>query len=405
MSVLQDKNVLVAVSGGIAAYKITYLVRGLIKKKANVKVIMTPNAKEFVSPFVLSTLSKNPVVSDFIADNQTWNNHVELALWCDLMIIAPATSNTISKMVSAESDNLVLATYLSAKSPVYVAPAMDLDMYKHPANQQNLKKLEALKCKIVPVGSGELASGLEGEGRMSEPEEIINFIENDIQKQLSWFEKKVIITAGPTYEAIDPVRFIGNHSSGKMGFALAEQALKKGAEVILISGPTHLTLSHNSLNLIRIQSAQEMYEQVMKYYENADVVIKSAAVADYKPKYYSSEKIKKSEKNFTIELEKNIDILSELGKIKQQQFLVGFALETNNEIENAKNKLQRKNLDAIILNSLNDKEAGFQKDTNKIYIIDRQQNIIEYSAKTKTEVAIDIIDYIENQIITVDSTS
>lgn len=403
MSVLQDKNILIAVSGGIAAYKVTYLVRGLVKRKANVKVLMTPNAKEFVSPFVLSTLSKNPVFSEFINDNQTWNNHVELALWCDLMIIAPATSNTISKMVSATSDNLVLATYLSAKSPVYVAPAMDLDMYKHLANQQNLEKLKELNCKIIPVGNGELASGLEGEGRMSEPEEIIQFIEKDIQKQLSWFGKKVVITAGPTYEAIDPVRFIGNHSSGKMGFALAEQALKKGAEVILISGPTHLNLVHNSLKLIRVQSAQEMYEQILNHYKDAHVVIKSAAVADYKPKNYSREKIKKVEQNFTIELEKNIDILSELGKIKKQQFLVGFALETNNEVENAKNKLKRKNLDAIVLNSLNDKDAGFQKDTNKIYLINKEEIITEYPAKTKKEVASDIINYIESQIINVNS--
>ncbi|MCB9203028.1 MAG: bifunctional phosphopantothenoylcysteine decarboxylase/phosphopantothenate--cysteine ligase CoaBC [Flavobacteriales bacterium] len=398
MSVLQDKNVLIAVTGGIAAYKITYLVRLLVKNKANVKVIMTPASREFVSPFVLSTLSKNPVESEFIADDETWNNHVELALWSDLMIVAPATANTIAKMANAQSDNLVLATYLSQKSQVYVAPAMDLDMYKHSSNQENIEKLKEIGNKIIPVGVGELASGLEGEGRMAEPENIVDFIENDIQKQLSLNGKNILITAGPTYESIDPVRFIGNHSSGKMGYSLAKEALKRGANVILISGPTHLDLQHKNLKLIRVQSAYEMYTEVMKYYAGVDIVIKSAAVSDYKPKVYHENKIKKEEVELSLELEKNIDILSELGKAKENQFLVGFALETNNELENAKSKLKRKNLDMIVLNSLQDKDAGFKKDTNKIYIISKDTTVDYYETKSKELVAVDILDSIEAKL-------
>ncbi len=397
MSVLNGKNVLLGVSGGIAAYKTASLVRLLIKAGAHVQVVMTPASIDFVTPLTLSTLSKNPVYSTFYneeEENATWNNHVELALWADYMLIAPATANTLSKMASGTCDNLLMATYLSAKCPVYFAPAMDLDMYIHPTTKINFDKLQSFGNTIIPAESGELASGLSGEGRMAEPENIIQFIEKDLASKLPLKRKKVLITAGPTYEAIDPVRFIGNHSSGKMGFDIATAAANLGAEVVLVSGPTHLKMKNNSVNLIRVTSADEMYDACHHYFENMDVAIAAAAVADYKPKNVALQKIKKTEATFTIELEKNKDILLSLGQIKKNQFLIGFALETENEIENAKIKIKKKNLDLIVLNSLNDRGAGFGQPTNKVTFIDKDFNIFENPLKSKELVAQDIVNLI-----------
>lgn len=397
MSVLKGKNVLLGISGGIAAYKTASLVRLLIKAGAHVQVVMTPASIDFVTPLTLSTLSKNPVYSTFYNEeesNATWNNHVELALWADYMLIAPATANTLSKMASGTCDNLLMATYLSAKCPVYFAPAMDLDMYIHPTTKINFDKLQSFGNTIIPAESGELASGLSGEGRMAEPENIIQFIEKDLESKLPLKGKKILITAGPTYEAIDPVRFIGNHSTGKMGFDIAAAAANLGAEVVLVSGPTHLQMNHSLVNLIRVTSADEMYVACHQYFENMDVVIAAAAVADYKPKNAATQKIKKTESTFTIELEKNKDILLSLGQIKKQQFLIGFALETENEIENAKNKIEKKNLDLIVLNSLNDKGAGFGQPTNKVTFIDKDFNIFENPLKSKELVAEDIVNLI-----------
>lgn len=397
MSVLNGKNVLLGVSGGIAAYKTASLVRLLIKAGAHVQVVMTPASIDFVTPLTLSTLSKNPVYSTFYNkedENATWNNHVELALWADYMLLAPATANTLSKMASGTCDNLLMATYLSAKCPVYFAPAMDLDMYIHPTTKINFDKLLSFGNTIIPAESGELASGLNGEGRMAEPENIIRFIENDLESKLPLKGKKILITAGPTYEAIDPVRFIGNHSSGKMGFDIATAAANLGAQVVLVSGPTHLQMKHNLVNLIRVTSADEMYDVCHQYFKNVDVAIAAAAVADYKPKNVATQKIKKAEPTFTIELEKNKDILLSLGQIKKNQFLIGFALETENEIENAKIKIKKKNLDFIVLNSLNDKGAGFGKSTNKVTFIDKDFNIFENPLKSKELVAEDIVNLI-----------
>lgn len=395
MSVLNGKKILLGVTGGIAAYKTASLVRLFIKAGAQVQVIMTPAAKDFVTPLTLSTLSKHPVFSEFYNEedeNALWNNHVELALWADIMLVAPATANTIAKMANGNCDNLVMATYLSAKCPVYFAPAMDLDMYKHPTTSANFHKLKLFGNIMIPAESGELASGLCGEGRMAEPEHIIRFLEEDIQGKLPLNGKKILITAGPTYEAIDPVRFIGNHSSGKMGYAIADEAARLGADVILISGPTHWPVNNSGIKLIRVQTAEEMYEQCHLYFETVDVAIAAAAVADYKPKAVADQKIKKSESNFSIELEKTKDILASLGKIKKQQFLIGFALETENEIEHAKLKIQKKNLDLIVLNSLNDEGAGFGKATNKVTFIDKSFQIEPMPLKSKEEVAKDILN-------------
>ncbi|WP_396150268.1 bifunctional phosphopantothenoylcysteine decarboxylase/phosphopantothenate--cysteine ligase CoaBC [Flavobacterium sp.] len=400
MSVLKGKKVLLGVSGGIAAYKTATLVRLFIKAGAQVQVVMTPASKDFVTPLTLSTLSKNPVFSEFYNDedeNALWNNHVELGLWADLMIIAPATANTLAKMANGNCDNLLMATYLSAKCPVYFAPAMDLDMYKHPTSIDNFHKLQLFGNIMIPAESGELASGLSGEGRMAEPEHIITFLENDILQKLPLKGKKILITAGPTYEAIDPVRFIGNHSTGKMGFDIANEAAQMGAEVILISGPTHLNVNNSSIQLIRVQSAEEMYQQCHLYFDNVDVAIAAAAVADYKPKVIADQKIKKSDGNFSIELEKTKDILASLGEIKKHQFLIGFALETENEIEHAKLKIQKKNLDLIVLNSLNDEGAGFGKATNKVTFIDKSFQIEPMPLKSKEEVAKDILNKIIQQ--------
>ena len=398
---LSGKNILLGITGGIAAYKTTFLVRLLIKAGANVKVILTSSASSFVSPLTLATLSKNPVLTSFVhEDNEgvSWNNHVELGLWADLMIVAPATANTLSKMANGTCDNLLLACYLSAKCPVFFAPAMDLDMYKHPSSIASFEKLKSFGNIMIPATSGELASGLHGEGRMAEPEAIIDFVKKYILEGLPLRNKKVLITAGPTYEAIDPVRFIGNHSSGLMGFELAKAAANLGAEVILVSGPSHLTIAHDLIQLVRVVSADEMYNEVHKHYASVDIAIAAAAVADYRPKTIADQKIKKNDAQLTIDLVKNKDILLSMGELKSQQFIVGFALETENEIENAIGKLKKKNLDAIVLNSLNDSGAGFGKNTNKISFIDKNSAIKTFELKTKAEVALDIINEIIKRI-------
>lgn len=402
MAVLSGKNILLGVTGGIAAYKAAFLVRLLVKKGASVKVIMTEAAKEFVTPLTLSTLSKNEVFSSFTnpvsednpEENPQWNNHVELALWADLILIAPATANTMAKMANGTCDSLLLAIYFSAKCSVYYAPAMDLDMYKHPTVTEVFKKLESFGNIQIPAAFGELASGLVGQGRMAEPEDIVSFLEKDLLKNLPLNGKKVLITAGPTYEAIDPVRFIGNHSSGKMGYAIAEIASKMGAEVTLVSGPVSIEVANDSIKVIRITSASEMYQAAHKYFPDSDIAILSAAVADYRPLDVASEKIKKKEEDLVLRLTKTKDILKSLGEIKNKQFLVGFALETQNEEENAKLKLKKKNLDLIVLNSLRDKGAGFQSDTNKVTLISKDNKVLPFPVKPKSEVAKDILDYI-----------
>ncbi|WP_196895966.1 bifunctional phosphopantothenoylcysteine decarboxylase/phosphopantothenate--cysteine ligase CoaBC [Aureivirga marina] len=398
MTVLRGKKILLGITAGIAAYKTAHLVRQFIKAGAQVKVVMTPASKDFVTPLTLSTLSKNPVYSTFYdkdsEENEIWNNHVELGLWADYMVIAPATANTLSKMCHGTCDNLLLATYLSAKCPVYFAPAMDLDMYKHGSTKDNIDKLIGFGNICIPAESGELASGLVGEGRMAEPETIVEFIENDILSKLPLKNKKVLITAGPTYEAIDPVRFIGNHSSGKMGFELAKTAASLGAKVYLIAGPSSEVVQNKLIERIDVVSAEDMYKAAMELFDSMDIAILSAAVADYRPKHVATQKIKKKDVEFVIELEKTKDVLASLGAIKKNQFLVGFALETNDEIQNAKGKLKRKNLDMIVLNSLNDKGAGFKNATNKVSIIDKFENISEFSLKSKSEVAIDIFNEI-----------
>ncbi|MFV0229774.1 bifunctional phosphopantothenoylcysteine decarboxylase/phosphopantothenate--cysteine ligase CoaBC [Empedobacter falsenii] len=399
MSVLHSKKILLAVTAGIAAYKAAFLVRGLIKKGAQVKVIMTPDAQNFVTPLTLSTLSKHPVEWEFFGDKGDWNNHVEYALWADYMIIAPCTANTLSHMADGTCNNLVLATYLSAKCPVYFAPAMDLDMYKHPSTLENISKLESFGNSCIPAEAGELASGLLGEGRMAEPENIISFLESSIAATLPLYGKKVVVSAGPTYENIDPVRFIGNYSSGKMGFEIAKAATNLGANVTLVSGPSHESVIGYPIERINVVSARDMYKAMHDNFADADVVVMSAAVADYRPKEMAEQKIKKeNDDNLTIELVKNPDILKSLGEIKTHQLLVGFALETNNEEEYAKRKLTKKNLDFIVLNSMQDKEAGFQKNTNKITIIDKDLSMQQFDAKSKTEVAKDILTVILNKL-------
>ena len=397
MSVLSGKKVLLGITAGIAAYKTASLVRLFIKLGAEVQVIMTPASKDFITPLTLSTLSKNPVHSTFYdkeEENELWNNHVDLGLWADIMVIAPATANTLSKMTNGVCDNLLLATYLSSKCSVYFAPAMDLDMYIHPSTKNNLDKLQSFGNVMIPATSGELASGLVGEGRMAEPEDIVSFIEKDLLNKLPLKGKKLLLTTGPTYEAIDPVRFIGNHSSGKMGFAIAKIAANLGAEVILISGPSAQTIKHSFVKRIDVKSAEEMYTEAHKYFKEVDIAILSAAVADYRPKNVATQKIKKKDATTEIVLEKTKDILASLGEIKGHQLLVGFALETNNEEENAIGKLKKKNLDLIVLNSLQDKGAGFATDTNKITIIDKELSIQTFGLKSKDAVAEDIMNAI-----------
>lgn len=397
---LSGKKILIAISGGIAAYKIHFLIRDFVKKGAEVQVIMTPDAEHFVTKLSISTLSKNPVYSDFYSDNGTWNSHVEMALWADVMVVAPCTAGTLSKMVHGLCDNLVIATYMSAKCPVFIAPAMDLDMYAHPSTIRNLELAESFGHHIIPAESGELASGLIGQGRMAEPETIAKSIEDffDSETEKTLAGKTVLITAGPTYEAIDPVRFIGNHSSGKMGFSLAAEAAKRGAKVILISGPSAQKINNENIELHKVTSAKEMLSKVLEYYDTTDIGIASAAVADYAPKEIAKEKIKKNDENLTIELVKNPDILKTMGEKKTHQFLVGFALETQNEEENAKGKLEKKNLDMIVLNSLRDEGAGFKNDTNKIKIFTKTGKT-EFDLKSKEEVAKDILDFVEEQLL------
>lgn len=401
MSILSGKNILLGISAGIAAYKTASLVRGFIKAGANVQVVMTPASKDFVTPLTLSTLSKNPVYSSFYNEedeNAEWNNHVELGLWADYMIIAPATANTLSKMSNGICDNLLLAIYLSAKCPVYFAPAMDLDMYKHPSTKETFNKLKTFGNTMIPATSGELASGLVGEGRLAEPEDVVAFMEQDILSQLPLKNKRVLITAGPTYEAIDPVRFIGNHSSGKMGFEIAKAAANMGAQVTLISGPTQQKVNHALVQVVPVVSAQEMYDAAHTYFDACDIAILSAAVADYKPKDVATQKIKKKSSTLSIDLVKTKDILASLGAIKSKQFLVGFALETENELENAKGKLKKKNLDLIVLNSLQDKGAGFKSETNKVTFIAKDNTITAFDLKLKSEVAVDLINDIIKKI-------
>lgn len=394
MSILHGKRILLGVTGGIAAYKTAHLVRLFIKSGAEVQVIMTEAAKDFITPLTLATLSKREVFSELInseTENPTWNNHVDFSLWADFFIIAPATANTLAKMAHGVCDNLVMATYLSCKCPVYVAPAMDLDMYQHATTHANLKQLQANGVTVIPAEAGELASGLHGEGRMAEPENIVHFIQNHLQQKSPLFGKKLLVTAGPTYEAIDPVRFIGNHASGLMGFQLAEKAASLGAEVTLVSGPSHLTIQNSAIKQIKVVSAEQMLQEVLHNYPQTDIAIMAAAVADYRPAKVAVEKVKKADATWTLELEKTTDILLELGKQKTHQLLVGFALETNNELEHAKQKLQKKNLDFIVLNSLNHAGAGFGVSTNKITLIDKFGRVEEGTLKSKSEVAFDIL--------------
>ncbi|MGB1448240.1 MAG: bifunctional phosphopantothenoylcysteine decarboxylase/phosphopantothenate--cysteine ligase CoaBC [Flavobacteriaceae bacterium] len=394
MSILSGKKVLLGVSGGIAAYKTPMIVRLLVKQGAEVKVVMTPAALDFVTPLTLSTVSQQPVVSSFTEeggqDHPHWNNHVALALWADFMLIAPATSNTLSSMVHARCNNLLLACYLSAQCPVYIAPAMDLDMYAHPGNQKNMATLEGYGHTIFPAQEGFLASGLEGKGRMMEPADIVTALETSLAKNAPLYGKTVLLTAGPTYEAIDPVRFIGNHSSGKMGFALAETAANLGAKVILVSGPTALVAQHNNIKVHAVVSAQEMHKAVFDFYDTVDIAIAAAAVADFTPARPAQQKIKKKGGVPQIELKPTVDILAQMGKQKQGQYLLGFALETENELDNALLKCQKKNADAIVLNSLNDKGAGFGGDKNKITFIRNNGTTTAFDLKSKTEVAEDI---------------
>lgn len=391
---LRGKNILLGVTGGIAAYKTAFLVRLLIRAGARVKVVLTRSAMDFVTPLTLATLSKNPAQTDFIREEDgqlDWNNHVELALWADLMLIAPLTANTLSKMAGGQCDNLLLAVYLSAKCPVFLAPAMDLDMYKHPATKTSLNRLQSFGNQVIPPTSGELASGLQGEGRMAEPEDIVAFLNTHLAKNQPLAGKKVLITAGPTHEAIDPVRYVGNRSSGRMGFALAEKAAQLGAGVTLVSGPTNLVVEDEHIQLIRVVTAREMYEAALKAFPEADIAICAAAVADFRPKESALQKIKKRGKGLRLELVPNPDILRTMGEQKTTQFLVGFALETENEIANAQEKLRKKNLDAIVLNSLNDPGAGFGEETNKITFLDKNSGIRPFELKNKAEVALDIL--------------
>lgn len=397
---LSGKKILVGVTGSIAAYKTAYLARELIKLGAEVKVIMTPASCDFISPLTLSTLSKNPVAIDFVKDEETgeWENHVELGLWADLFIIAPTSANSLSKLVNGNADNLLIATYLSAKCPVFVAPAMDLDMFKHFSTTENLDKLRAKGVAVIEPTSGELASGLEGKGRMEEPEVIAQVIHEYFMKDSALRNKNILITGGPTYEAIDPVRFIGNHSSGKTGVLLADECAKRGAKVTLISGPTNSKVKDPNITVINVKSAVQMMAEVEKIWAAQDIGIFSAAVADYRPENAADEKIKKTDDSLTIKLVKNPDILLWAGQNKKNQYLVGFALETENEVENGFKKFDKKNLDLLVLNSLKDKGAGFGGDTNKVSFLQKNNKIRSFELKEKSAVMVDIVDAIENDL-------
>lgn len=397
---LRGRKILLGVCGSIAAYKAALLVRLLKKAGAEVKVVMTASAQSFITPLTLSTLSENPVLTEFKKDKTgEWNNHVELGLWADVFIIAPVTANTLGKLANAIADNLLNAVYLSARCPVIFAPAMDLDMYKHPSVRASVEKLQGFGNKFIDSEYGELASGLVGEGRMAEPEHIVAYLEEHFRNDLLLDGKKVLITAGPTYEAIDPVRFVGNHSSGKMGLALALEARKQGAEVTLVLGPNSLPKEQlEQVSVIPVTTAEEMYEASADKFNDQDVVILAAAVADYAPANPASEKIKKSSDNLDLKLSKTIDIAGTLGAKKKSQFMAGFALETENAEENAKRKLEKKNLDMIVLNSLREPGAGFKHDTNRITIFTADNKKLEFQLKSKKEVAKDIINEIASRI-------
>lgn len=392
---LKGKHIILGITGSIAAYKAAYIIRALVKKGAEVQVVITPAGKEFITPITLSALSSNPVISEFFSNRDgSWHSHVDLGLWADAMLIAPATASTIGKMANGIADNMLVTTYLSCKAPIFIAPAMDLDMFAHPSTQQNLDRLRSFGNHIIEPAEGELASHLVGKGRMEEPDKIIAVLEEFFASRTVLEKKKIVITAGPTYEKIDPVRFIGNYSSGKMGFALAEACAQQGAEVTLIAGPVSLTTTHPNIQRIDVESAEEMYQAAMTAFPEADAGILCAAVADYRPEIQADEKIKRESKGeMMLHLVPNKDIAASLGAIKQEgQVLVGFALETNNEATNAESKLKRKNLDFIVLNSLRDVGAGFRCDTNKISIIDRQGETTGYPLKSKQGVAVDIVN-------------
>ena len=397
---LQGKKIVLGVTGSIAAYKAAVLTRLLVKAGAEVKVVMTNAAKEFITPLTLSTLSKNPVLNEFIKDETgQWNNHVELGLWADIILIAPASANTIAKMANGICDNLLSAVYLSARCPVFLAPAMDLDMLAHTSTQSNLKKITSFGNHLIDPTYGELASGLIGTGRMAEPEEIVSHLESFFKNSQKLKGKTVLVTAGPTHEAIDPVRFIGNHSSGKMGFAIAESLANCGAIVNLVTGPTTQHTSHPGINVKRILSAEDMYNACVELFPKTDIAVLAAAVADYKPTVVADQKIKKKDETLVLELTKTHDIAASLGKLKHNgQVIVGFALETEHEKNNAVKKLETKNFDLIVLNSLNDSGAGFGHDTNKISIIDKQQNVRSFELKNKKEVAHDIVSAIIEKV-------
>lgn len=392
---LKGKHIILGITGSIAAYKAAYIIRGLVKKGAEVQVVITPSGKEFITPLTLATLSSHPVISEFFSNRDgTWNSHVDLGLWADVMLIAPATASTIGKMANGIADNMLVTTYLSCKAPVFVAPAMDLDMFAHPTTQQNLDRLRSFGNRIIEPASGELASHLVGKGRMEEPDKIIEALEEFFSERQELKGKKIVITAGPTYEKIDPVRFIGNYSSGKMGYALAEACANRGAEVILVSGPVSLSTHHPAIKRIDVESADEMYEATVHAFQEANAAILCAAVADYRPENKAEQKIKREkDEELMLRLVANKDIAAALGSMKKDgQVLVGFALETQNGVQHATGKLERKNLDFIVLNSLSDAGAGFRCDTNKVSILERNGLITEYALKSKTEVAGDIVN-------------
>lgn len=393
--VLKDKHIVLGITGSIAAYKAAVLTRLLIKEGAEVQIVITPSGKEFITPVTLSALTGKPVVSEFFTANDgTWHSHVDLGLWADAMLIAPATASTLGKMANGIADNMLITTYLSMKAPVFVAPAMDLDMFAHPSTQKNIETLRSYGNQIIEPAAGELASHLIGKGRMEEPEVIVEVLKAYFEKKKSLKDKRILITAGPTYEKLDPVRFIGNYSTGKMGFALAEECAERGAEVILIAGPVALKSHHPGIHRIDVESADEMFEQSTAEFTQADAAILCAAVADYRPERQSETKIKRQGDNMQLTLVPNKDIAAHLGKIKQKgQILIGFALETDHEEDNAKKKLEKKNLDFIVLNSLQTPGAGFRTDTNKITIINREGHPAEFPLKLKTQVAADIVAY------------
>lgn len=397
---LRGKNIILGITGSIAAYKSAMLTRLLVKEGANVKIVMTPLAKEFITPLTLATLAKNPILVDFFdPTNGNWNSHVSLGLWADAYVIAPATANTLGKMANGIADNLLMTTYFSAKCPVFVAPAMDLDMFQHPATQKNIGTLLSYGNHIIDAGTGELASGLEGKGRMAEPEDIVRYLNSYFAETASLSGKKVMITAGPTYEKIDPVRFIGNYSSGKMGFALAQTCAERGAKVTLIAGPVSLTIDHPNIERIDVESAEEMYQAASSHFADTDIAILCAAVADFTPETKADQKLKRGKDDLVLNLKPTRDIAASLGTVKRDnQLLVGFALETNNEEENALSKLKRKNFDMIVLNSLRTPQAGFQYNTNQITIIDKNGDKTEYPLKDKKEVANDIVNVIEQKL-------